>query len=443
MLRKKKDNSIEGLEAQITAAEGKVTRKRGRPPKDPGATTGSVDKPAAKRQKKSKPAADKKPDVPSPEWQGLPYLTQKLLTFVEDHEACRTALGMSKGDGDDAGKHDAKTQTDWFKEMGVYVLHGDPSGLWDSFSGTELVGVIRNRVNKLKSNFQKCKTWLGETGNGLVLEDREDEVFGDLWDKVKKLCPEYKRLYDLLATSPVYDTSACSNSASALNGGLGSLLRNSATSSDIDDLNISSDADKDEAASDARGPSLPPVISIDDNSDISDEEATSAAARARGASAKSAKSSAPVPAAAPAAQKHEGNASKRRTTMLNTIDQLTEKNTAALMDVAKMKLEQKSGQEAADRKARLKDAEAARAFAAQEAEKAREHEVRMMEYKIRLAEIQSGSRGAGLGLGVSDGMGSTFGSASGHGNSDAAGDLFSTGGSDGRLYPNSTFFGGF
>jgi hypothetical protein len=82
-------------------------------------------------------------------WVEEPHLTQKLLCFIEDHEACRTSLGMSPGDGPEAGKHDEKIQADWFREMGHYVLKDDSSGRWDHITDDKVLGpIIRNRVNK-------------------------------------------------------------------------------------------------------------------------------------------------------------------------------------------------------------------------------------------------------------------------------------------------------
>jgi hypothetical protein len=81
-------------------------------------------------------------------WANDLHLTQKLLTFIEDCDACHMALKMSKGDGPDAGKHDEKNQTVWFKEIGVYVLKEDESRKWADVPIEKLVPIIRNRVTK-------------------------------------------------------------------------------------------------------------------------------------------------------------------------------------------------------------------------------------------------------------------------------------------------------
>ena len=55
---------------------------------------------------------------------------------------------MSKGDGIDAGKHNAKTQSAWFKDIAVIVLQGDASGQWKDVHVDKLAPLIRNRVNR-------------------------------------------------------------------------------------------------------------------------------------------------------------------------------------------------------------------------------------------------------------------------------------------------------
>jgi hypothetical protein len=79
-------------------------------------------------------------------WVEEPDLTKALISFIEDHEACRTALGMSKGDSPNAGKHNEKTQIAWFEDIAGVVLK--PDVRWAPFKVKRLGPIIRNRVGK-------------------------------------------------------------------------------------------------------------------------------------------------------------------------------------------------------------------------------------------------------------------------------------------------------
>ncbi|KAJ7603603.1 hypothetical protein FB45DRAFT_1087610 [Roridomyces roridus] len=413
--KKAKDMTIEGLQAQISAAETKVAKKRGRPRKDSVPQPDVVDQPKAKRGRKAAAAedvplaaakvkAEKEPEVPvpSPKWKNEPHLTQKILGFIEPRERCRTSLNMSKGTGEDAGEHDEKTQTAWFKEIAVEVLQKDPSGRWAEFDAERLFPVIRNRIGRLRTKFVKCQKLLGETGSGIVMDDREDELAGNfrnIWDQVLGMCPEYKRLHALLASSPVYDKSACSNSGTALDSDLSILLRQSSTPSTENLLEINdSDADDDELESSERGTSLPPVAALFGSDDIVATPIPKKAATTT------------VPAKTKVETKTETKGpvqnagQKRRNNMLSAIEDINAKQSDMLLSVTKMKLGQKATQEAAERAARFKEAEAARQFQREEAELGRAHEREMMDKKLELVRIQHGQPMA-MGMGNSGAMG--------------------------------------
>jgi hypothetical protein len=107
---------------------------------------------------------------------------------------------MSKGDLPDGGKHDKKTQTHWHRLITIEVLKGDLSERWNGVpdDSKELALIIYNHINKsisclscclaltfihggrLKKVFFKCKALLGETGNGIVMDNKEYELHGDL-----------------------------------------------------------------------------------------------------------------------------------------------------------------------------------------------------------------------------------------------------------------------
>ncbi|KAJ7813703.1 hypothetical protein B0H13DRAFT_2382237 [Mycena leptocephala] len=71
--------------------------------------------------------------------------------------------------------------------------------------------------------FFKHKKSLGETGFGLVVEDREEELYGDpqnVWEKIQEDLTWFKRMHALLDGSPVHDTDACTNSNDSLDSKL-------------------------------------------------------------------------------------------------------------------------------------------------------------------------------------------------------------------------------
>ncbi|KAJ7642157.1 hypothetical protein FB45DRAFT_901923 [Roridomyces roridus] len=276
---------------------------------------------------------------------------------------------MSKGTGEDAGEHDEKTQTAWFKEIAVEVLQKDPSGWWAEFDAERLFPVIRNRIGRLRTKFVRCQKLLGEMGSGIVMDDREDELAGNfrnIWDQVLGMCPEYKRLHALLASSP-------------------------ASTENLLEIN-DSDADDDELESSERGTSLPPIAALFGSDDLVATPVPKKAATTT------------VPAKTKVETKTETKAPKRRNNMLSAIEDINTKQSDMLLSVTKMKLGQKATQEAAERAARFKEAEAARQFQREEAELGRAHEREMMDKKLELARIQHGQPMA-MGMGNSGAMG--------------------------------------
>ncbi|KAF8890271.1 hypothetical protein CPB84DRAFT_1401552 [Gymnopilus junonius] len=86
--------------------------------------------------------------------------------------------------------------------------------------------------SSLKKSYSVYHKQLQQTGHGLIMADREDEIIsgspiGNVWEKMKLKFPWYRRLHLLLCGSPIYDMSALANSTTPLNT---SVLANSTTS---------------------------------------------------------------------------------------------------------------------------------------------------------------------------------------------------------------------
>ncbi|KAJ7230421.1 hypothetical protein GGX14DRAFT_583172 [Mycena pura] len=402
-----------GFQAKLAAG----LQKRGRKPakaKDtaddgttPKRTKKAVAGTKADKQLKDVKVKKQKQEVPAVNWAKLPSLTQKVLSYIEEHEACRTSLGFSKGDGPEVGTHDVRTQTAWYKEISIYALKDDASGLWADISPEVFGGITRNRINKCKKDFFKAKEMLGQTGNRIVMDDREAELTGalqDLWEKAEEVCPEYKHWHALLATSPIYDTSACSNSGSTLDNDLGILMRHPV----VPDVDISSDNEADVSSS--RDPSLPPVVAIGEFDDSSEDDAPS-----KVVDGKKAASAMPAVSAAAAKPTTVSAGSKCRNHMLTAIGDIQKETSGMFLQVT-----DEAGAEGSGRDRRAQS----RAFLREDRERRRMHEEKQMQFQIEMmrlrAGISGGSGGSGStgglnlhGMGYGTGMGSEGGSAGG------------------------------
>ncbi|KAJ7023812.1 hypothetical protein C8F04DRAFT_1133483 [Mycena alexandri] len=243
--------SIDELEARLADMKKAQTEKRprGRPkgsknkPKTGTAGDTSIDTPAdsdtkqAMPSKQSKPAkesksgkakpqakprgrqASKAKGIPEVPWKLEHGLTDRLLTAIELNGPRRQAFGFTKGDLDTAGNTTSQTQDAHCERLAHKILVDHPSGRWDDIDPKDLVSTVRSRIATLKTDYQKHKRSLGETGFGLVVEDRERELYGDpqnVWEKIQDDFPWFKRMHSLLDGSPVHDTDACTNSSDSL-----------------------------------------------------------------------------------------------------------------------------------------------------------------------------------------------------------------------------------
>ncbi|KAJ3524780.1 hypothetical protein NMY22_g10854 [Coprinellus aureogranulatus] len=204
-----------------TSAEP-VKKRRGRPPKNPVKEDTAPEEPD-KGDEEQKP----EPKAPGVPWAKLLELTDGLVTEIEDNEPRRIALGFTKGDHDGGGKQSGETLTVHYLHLGEKAVRSHPSGKWAAIEDKELAQAVRYRVHALKKKFQEYRLQLKDTGNGIIMAGKEDTLTGDLknlWEEILQKFPWYKRLYALLADSPIYDEQSCSNSLDDLDADLDAMM---------------------------------------------------------------------------------------------------------------------------------------------------------------------------------------------------------------------------
>ncbi|KAF7360076.1 hypothetical protein MVEN_00735700 [Mycena venus] len=144
-------------------------------------------------------------------------MTDELLTVIESKPCYRQAFGFDKGiqgPVDTGGKKLPAIQADVAEDL---FIKGKPDTEYTADDLSELAKVIKNRVASLKTAYGKWRRKLGETGHGLVATDKEDDIKSDsvianAWDLIQEKFPWYKRMNDLMGSSPVIDRSAVAHS---------------------------------------------------------------------------------------------------------------------------------------------------------------------------------------------------------------------------------------
>lgn len=117
----------------------------------------------------------------------MPHLTDLLLTYIEEHDIARTALGFAKGEGE--GKTSGNKNAEHHRKIAAAILIPDSSGIWKNCEPQALALHIKNRLRKsvyvigikgtlltkhrLKEKVIKWDAELKETGAGLT-EDNPD-----------------------------------------------------------------------------------------------------------------------------------------------------------------------------------------------------------------------------------------------------------------------------
>ncbi|KAH7917118.1 hypothetical protein BV22DRAFT_1200347 [Leucogyrophana mollusca] len=171
----------------------------------------------------------------------LHHLTDKLLAIIAEHPVYKVAFGFDKGTESSINSGGKKLKAH-HESLAQKVLLQDDFGLVDPSSQfanypIDKLGVsVKNRIKNLKENYIKHRDQIGETGQGLLDEDRESDItagseLANIWDKVKAKFPWYMTMHWLMGTSPVVNRSAIAHSGTPLNL---TILHSPTTGSGID-----------------------------------------------------------------------------------------------------------------------------------------------------------------------------------------------------------------
>ncbi|KAJ7849865.1 hypothetical protein B0H14DRAFT_3452316 [Mycena olivaceomarginata] len=368
--------TIDQLEARLAemkkaAASQPEKRSRGRP-------KGSKNKPKtlmtdAKGDTKSDTSHDA--NTKKLIWKHDHKLTDSLLTTIELSGPRRQAFGFTKGDLDTAGNTTSQTQDAHCERLALKVLVNHPSGHWETVDPKDLVFPVRSRITMLKNNYQKHKKSLGETGFGIMVEDREEELYGDLqnvWEKIQEDFPWFRRMHARLDGSPIHDTDACTNS----NDSLDTKLFASALDAEIAQNDGSSIIVVDDEAD------VSSAADVDIKSTLSNDDlgAVPKAGKAAVKTEKMATTAKPAVIANPVSKPIVGAAPKRkRDTMLDMLKDIVGHDHQSKQELPQM-----------SHKAKRQRTEMELKYKAAEVEKARAHELQTLKLKIQLAQINSG-----------------------------------------------------
>ncbi|KIP12162.1 hypothetical protein PHLGIDRAFT_10231 [Phlebiopsis gigantea 11061_1 CR5-6] len=147
------------------------------------------------------------------------YLTDRLLSAIEDKEAYLVAFGfLGSSKGSTSG---GNSQASMCASIAERVIFEDPTQKYCHLNKSQAAESVRNRIHKLKKEFLVYHEEIGQTGAGLIGEDRENEItagseLANIFDRVQQKFPWYKRLLSLMNGNPLADRSAVANSATTL-----------------------------------------------------------------------------------------------------------------------------------------------------------------------------------------------------------------------------------
>ncbi|KAG1744231.1 hypothetical protein EDB19DRAFT_1906795 [Suillus lakei] len=155
------------------------------------------------------------------------HLTDQLLTLIEDSELWKAVFGFDKGTSGSAmatgkGKNTLKHCAD----IAIALFINYVAGMQWTFDDIKVLqGVVKNRIGSLRSSYADICTLLGETGHGLIVSGRENELIdgspaANVYDVIKNKFPWYCRMHQLMGLSPVVSRKAVSNSKSVINLGV-------------------------------------------------------------------------------------------------------------------------------------------------------------------------------------------------------------------------------
>ncbi|KAH7911006.1 hypothetical protein BJ138DRAFT_1101375 [Hygrophoropsis aurantiaca] len=156
-------------------------------------------------------------------WSKDHSVTDELLTLIEDSTCWKVAFGFDKGmatNADTSSK--GKTVMEHCADIArALFITGKEDSKWTEEDVVDLKGTIKNRMASLKTFYIEYRNQLGETGHGLVISGREDEItansaIANAFDLTMSKFPWYKRMHELMGTSPVVSRAAVSNSTTPI-----------------------------------------------------------------------------------------------------------------------------------------------------------------------------------------------------------------------------------
>ncbi|KAF8077721.1 hypothetical protein FPV67DRAFT_1462788 [Lyophyllum atratum] len=368
------------IEAQILVAKNKKAKKQQK-------KSGKKEKPAPEDNDSDK-ENDKAEDSIS--WAKNTALTDRLLTAIEESVRYRKAFGFKGGDmpGITSG---GMTVAQVCRELGRAILpKAAPPG--NKQAADKLGNGVKNRVNALKRSYHDYHNQLSQTGHGLIMDGKTEEIIEgtpihNVWQKMEAKFPWYKRLHHLLSGSPIYDTSALANSVTPLDTDVLTSRIASATGRQSPDWNqdaMDSDFAKAAAAVESQ---------FDDDTNLF-AKSSPAPDDGLGRSQPLAgfpPTPAPATPCTPSATKAtvdppKSIPAKRKLNAVEQIAQMSENLHDARLKAEQLKLEAKRQRAELYSENKL----ALRRLEADEKERDRQHELQMMEKRILLASLQAG-----------------------------------------------------
>ncbi|KAG8723560.1 hypothetical protein FRC09_002802 [Ceratobasidium sp. 395] len=152
-------------------------------------------------------------------WNTKHELTDDLLTKIEESETIRTILGFSLAPGQKT-RSDGKSATAHYERLAHKILVKG-SSLYGSGDPTNIKALglaIKNRIKALKRDFEKYKSEMNDTGEGVNGPEDilEDSPFENKWQEIGKKFPWYFRVKQLVARSPAIEPPMPVNSTTEL-----------------------------------------------------------------------------------------------------------------------------------------------------------------------------------------------------------------------------------
>ncbi|KAF8064138.1 hypothetical protein FPV67DRAFT_1451371 [Lyophyllum atratum] len=148
-------------------------------------------------------------------------LSFTLISIIEASPALLIAFGFDKGDTENnSGGGKGHKEHCCTIARKLFLDPSTPDARFAAFSEDDieqLKDVVKNRINALKRGYTTHRKEMSETGQGLMDEDKEDEIvegseIDNIHKKILAKFPWYKRMHKLMGMSPIVDKSAIANS---------------------------------------------------------------------------------------------------------------------------------------------------------------------------------------------------------------------------------------